>query len=68
MPVLGPRPGGDGVKVPMLGEERHSSDAISETLVLKLVLARLEGSGWSVEERSAPTTAEIEPQEGWTRG
>ena len=62
--MLVPRPGGDGVKVPILGEERHSSDAISETLVLRLVLARLEGSGRLVEGRSAPTTAEIEPQGG----
>lgn len=62
--MLVPRPGGDGVKVPILGEERHSSDAISETLVLRLVLARLEDSGRLVEGRSAPTTAEIEPQGG----
>jgi hypothetical protein len=43
------RLGGDGVKVPVLGEELHSSDAMSETLVLKLVLARLGGSGQLVE-------------------
>lgn len=64
MLVLELRLGGDGEKVPILGEDWHSSDAISETLVLKLVLVRLGGSGRFVEERSAPTAAEIEPQEG----
>jgi len=53
---------GDGVKVPMLEEERHSSDAMSETLVLK-VLLRLGGSGRLTAARSAPTTAEAGPQE-----
>ena len=57
------RLGGDGVKVPTLGEW-HSSDAMSETLVLKLVLPRLRVSGLpTAAARSAPTTA---PQEGWT--
>jgi hypothetical protein len=58
------RLGGDGVKVPMLGEW-HSSDAMSETLVLKLVLAWLGGSGLpAAVARTAPTTAEVVPQEG----
>lgn len=61
------RLGGDGVKVPMLGGEWHSSDAMSEILVLKLVLARLGGSGLpAAAARSAPTTAEVAPQGGWT--
>jgi hypothetical protein len=53
---------GDDVR---LGEEWDSSDAMSETHVLKLVLARLGGSGWLAEERSAPTAAEIWPIWAW---
>ena len=59
---------GDGVKVPILGEEWDSSDAVSETLVLKLVLARLGGSGRIAEIRSVPTTEEPGPRNEWTWG
>lgn len=53
------------MKVPILGEERLSSDAMSETLVL----AWLEGSGRITEKRSAAMTAELgRPREGWTWG
>jgi hypothetical protein len=52
----------------MLGEKWLRSDAMSETLVLKLVLARLEGSGRIAEKRFAPTAAELGPREGWTWG
>jgi hypothetical protein len=34
--------------------------------VLKLVPARLEGSGRIAEKRSAPMAAELGPREGWT--
>lgn len=55
--------GGDGVKVPRLGGELYSSEAMSETAVLKLVPARLGGSGRATVARSAPTTAEAGPQD-----
>ena len=53
--------------MPILGEEWLSSDTMSETVVLKLVLVRLEGSGRIAEKRSAPMA--VEPlREGWTWG
>jgi hypothetical protein len=42
---LEPRMGGDGTKVPMLGGEWQSSEAMSDKLALRLVLARLGGPG-----------------------
>jgi len=39
------RVGGNGMKVPMLGGEWQSSEAMSEMLALRLVLARLGGPG-----------------------
>jgi hypothetical protein len=37
------RPGDNGMKVPMLGGEWQNSEAMSEMLALRLVLARLGG-------------------------
>ncbi len=59
------RLGGEGVKVPMLRGEWHRSEVMSEVLVLRLVLVQLGGSGRPATARSAPTTAEVGPQEGW---